>query len=422
MSMVPPSGRRGDDDFGPVMDRTGRIDGHTVTTSSRGVRGRNSTSDLPATPTPLAPGFHHCTGEPGSSTQPPAVPFRSQPPLQPHLSHTPVPYEPYGSTHSPSPLQTQYMIYTYMLPLYDLAYHIDLPPKSLYWSLLMLGTSPQDSSCSTHGYSHTEYGVSSYDPCVPRPADRVCEDDMGFEGDRGLAKSKKESDPYILRERRMREDEGDDAGDEEQPVFMAPASGSNGRPRHGKGKGLTGSFMSVMIKIAGSRSWFIEVPIALHGTHSFTLLPLVDRLYCHIVSELPAIYSISRVVHSSVIRVATLFLPDYGHCCRMNLGQMSRVDAKEHAGCWSLFEAWIYLYFPMFAPPVRPGTEACMPYILQFPMLRYKNENKLLDIRLRLNMMTADEVRWISYRTQEIRACWVSTWHGFIAYFDCVEP
>ncbi|KAI5656443.1 hypothetical protein M9H77_25236 [Catharanthus roseus] len=30
-------------------------------------------------------------------------------------------------------------------------------------------------------------------------------------------------------------------------------------------------------------------------------------------------------------------------------------------------------------------------------MLGYKNENKLLDIRLRLDVMTADEVRW--YRT-----------------------
>ncbi|KAI5653684.1 hypothetical protein M9H77_30871 [Catharanthus roseus] len=35
---------------------------------------------------------------------------------------------------------------------------------------------------------------------------------------------------------------------------MAPASGSDGRPRHGKGKGLTGSLMSVMSKFAGSRN------------------------------------------------------------------------------------------------------------------------------------------------------------------------
>ncbi|KAI5648653.1 hypothetical protein M9H77_34658 [Catharanthus roseus] len=61
---------------------------------------------------------------------------------------------------------------------------------------------------------------------------------------------------------------------------------------------------------------------------------------------------------------------------------------------WDLTDAqvWIYLYFSMFAPAVRPGTEACKPYILQYSMLGYKNENKLLDIRLRLDLMTADEV------------------------------
>ncbi|KAI5670620.1 hypothetical protein M9H77_10984 [Catharanthus roseus] len=81
-------------------------------------------------------------------------------------------------------------------------------------------------------------------------------------------------------------------------------------------------------------------------------------------------------------------------------------------------QAWVYMYFLMFAPTVRLGTEACKPYILQYPMLDSKNESKLLDIRLRLDLMTADEVRWTLYRTQENRASWVSTWHGFIAYFD----
>ncbi|KAI5648783.1 hypothetical protein M9H77_34788 [Catharanthus roseus] len=46
----------------------------------------------------------------------------------------------------------------------------------------MFGAVPQDSSCSTHGYSHAEYGVSSSVPYVPRPADRVCEGDIGFGG------------------------------------------------------------------------------------------------------------------------------------------------------------------------------------------------------------------------------------------------
>ncbi|KAI5676181.1 hypothetical protein M9H77_07131 [Catharanthus roseus] len=41
--------RRGDDDLGPMTDRTGRVEGHAVTASSRGVRGRPSTSKIQST-------------------------------------------------------------------------------------------------------------------------------------------------------------------------------------------------------------------------------------------------------------------------------------------------------------------------------------------------------------------------------------
>ncbi|KAI5674257.1 hypothetical protein M9H77_14621 [Catharanthus roseus] len=51
--MVRPSGRRGDADLGPVTDMTGRVEGHLVTASSRGVRGRHNSSDIPVTPTLL---------------------------------------------------------------------------------------------------------------------------------------------------------------------------------------------------------------------------------------------------------------------------------------------------------------------------------------------------------------------------------
>ncbi|KAI5676338.1 hypothetical protein M9H77_07288 [Catharanthus roseus] len=51
----------------------------------------------------------------------------------------------------------------------------------------------------------------------------------------------------------------DDLGPTVYVVPVAPASGSDGRPRHGKGKGLTGSFMSVMSKIAGSLNKRLEV-------------------------------------------------------------------------------------------------------------------------------------------------------------------
>ncbi|KAI5673535.1 hypothetical protein M9H77_13899 [Catharanthus roseus] len=138
--MVRPSGRREGDDLGPVMDRTGRVEGRTFTTSSRDARGRHGTSDHPANPTHFAHGFHHGTGEPRSSAQPPPIPFRSRPPLQPHQSHNPMPYEPYGSAQPSShPIDTLRQIGA---ELFD----------------QMFGAAPQDSSCSTHGYSHAEYG------------------------------------------------------------------------------------------------------------------------------------------------------------------------------------------------------------------------------------------------------------------------
>ncbi|KAI5649315.1 hypothetical protein M9H77_35320 [Catharanthus roseus] len=48
------------------------------------------------------------------------------------------------------------------------------------------------------------------------------------------------------------DDDSDDAEDEEEPVPVAPASSFGGRPRLGKDKGLTDSFMLVMSKISGS--------------------------------------------------------------------------------------------------------------------------------------------------------------------------
>ncbi|KAI5650550.1 hypothetical protein M9H77_36555 [Catharanthus roseus] len=55
-------------------------------------------------------------------------------------------------------------------------------------------------------------------------------------------------------------------------------------------------------------------------------------------------------------------------------------------------------------------------------MLGHKTENKLIDLRIRLDTMTVDEVRWTPYRSDEISDVWVSTYHGMIAYFDCVKP
>ncbi|KAI5649948.1 hypothetical protein M9H77_35953 [Catharanthus roseus] len=97
--MVRPSGRRADDDLGPVTNKTCRVQGRTVIVSFRSVRGRHSTSDLQSTLIPLPAGLHYDTGTPVSSTQPPPIPLKSRPPLSSHISHTPVPYEAYGSAH-----------------------------------------------------------------------------------------------------------------------------------------------------------------------------------------------------------------------------------------------------------------------------------------------------------------------------------
>ncbi|KAI5682156.1 hypothetical protein M9H77_03384 [Catharanthus roseus] len=86
--MVRPSGRKRDDGLGPVTNRTGRVEGRTITASSRGLRGQYSTYDLPSTPNPLPAGFHYDTCASGSSTQPSPIPFTSQSPLPSHLSHT----------------------------------------------------------------------------------------------------------------------------------------------------------------------------------------------------------------------------------------------------------------------------------------------------------------------------------------------
>ncbi|KAI5658294.1 hypothetical protein M9H77_27087 [Catharanthus roseus] len=249
----------------------------------------------------------------------------------------------------------------------------------------MFGATPQDSSCSTHGCSHAEYGISSSVPYVPRPADSEEVDERGDDdGDGG------DDD----------QDKGDDDADEEQTVYVAPvapASGSDKRPRHEKGKGLTGIFMSVMSKIVGSRNKRPEV-----------------------ARDVPAPTQKRKKVKASDWEQTGAAKGALTGGLGFNTSELhvvatSRQTSQSH-------QAWIYLYLPMFAPPFRHSSEGCKPYIQMFPTIGYKNENKLLDIRLRLDMMTADEVRWIPYRTQDIRDCWVSTWYGFIAYFDCVEP
>ncbi|KAI5656556.1 hypothetical protein M9H77_25349 [Catharanthus roseus] len=89
--MVRPGARRGDDDLGPLTDRTGRVEGRVVTASIRGVRGHHSTLYMLSTPAPFGPVFHPAT----------PIPFRTQPSTPSHRLYTPISYDPCRSSQPP---------------------------------------------------------------------------------------------------------------------------------------------------------------------------------------------------------------------------------------------------------------------------------------------------------------------------------
>ncbi|KAI5678353.1 hypothetical protein M9H77_09303 [Catharanthus roseus] len=299
--------------------------GRTVTASSRGTRGRHSTSDLPAIPTTLAPGFHHGIGAP------------ILPPLQPHLSHTPVPYEAYESEHlEPShPPDTVYDPYLHAptirprIPYRSAAQEPILEfnglPRQIGVEFFyqMVGAAPHDSSCSTHGYSHADFSVSSSKPYIGRPIDRVCEGDRAFEGDRGLGEEHERVQALHIEGKAYEggndggdggddgEDEGEDVGDEEQPVPMAHASGFDERPRHGKWKGLIGSFMSMMRKISGSRNKRLDVAREIGPADGGLVDPELIPLYCgHVVGSIWR--GQFRIYYVTVINLLNLFVLSRG--------------------------------------------------------------------------------------------------------------
>ncbi|KAI5670696.1 hypothetical protein M9H77_11060 [Catharanthus roseus] len=151
----------------------------------------------------------------------------------------------------------------------------------------------------------TDYGVSSSEPFIGRHSADMC-----FEGSRNKRPDKARD--VLAPTQRKKMNRGSFVDPELIPSYGGHLAGS---VWHETG------------------SWFIEVPIALQALTGWNLNG-----------------------SQSAARLAYL---------HRNLGQASRVDAKELAGCCSLLEAWIYMYFPMFVHAV-------------------------------------------------------SIWYGFIAYFDCV--
>ncbi|KAI5678119.1 hypothetical protein M9H77_09069 [Catharanthus roseus] len=136
--MVRPSGRKGDDDLGPVTDRTCRVQGHTVITSSRGVRGRHSTSDLSSTPPLFLLAYIMICVHPVYD------PNLAAPTVRPHI--------PYRSS-AQEPLT-----------------EFSGPARQLRANFFkqMVGAIKPDSSYSTHGYTVGDYSFSSSEPFMGR--------------------------------------------------------------------------------------------------------------------------------------------------------------------------------------------------------------------------------------------------------------
>ncbi|KAI5672298.1 hypothetical protein M9H77_12662 [Catharanthus roseus] len=195
--MARPEARRDDDDLVPVIDRTDRVEGRVVTASSRGVRGRHSTSDIPSTSVPFRPGIYYDSGIPESSTQPSPILFRTRLPTPSHRPYTLISYDPYGFSQPP---RTSYDSYAHAPSL-----PIRMPGQDR----------PLDSGTSGDGNK-----TRSEEPDIVGSL-RIhgSEDDEDQPEDDGG------------------NDNGDGHGDEDESVPVAYASSSDGRSATRKGKG-----------------------------------------------------------------------------------------------------------------------------------------------------------------------------------------
>ncbi|KAI5671969.1 hypothetical protein M9H77_12333 [Catharanthus roseus] len=325
--MVQSRAHRGDDDLGPVTDRIGRVHDCTVTASSRGVRGCHSISDIPCTPTPLGLGIYYDLGASRSSTQPLYIPVGLVL-LSHHTIHTlpyPMRYMDLLSHHL-SPhihhMTRMHMVllclHIYLARIYHCIDKYQQPLNEVSGLGLQLGAFfeqlvsgvPVDSSYNTADYTVIDYGFPSSDPCHGRDSS-----DIGLEGDR----SQFEEHDIVGSLHIGGED--DDSDEDEHvpiaPVFVAPTSSTDVRSGSGKGKGLTGSFVLVVMlipsysgHIAGS-IWGGQSDLGITysggGTNAQELVQVAENPDSGLSPEhrLHATSSIYLEVHSSPIRVVT---------------------------------------------------------------------------------------------------------------------
>ncbi|KAI5671276.1 hypothetical protein M9H77_11640 [Catharanthus roseus] len=228
-----------------MTDKTDWVECRAVTTSSRGVRERHSTSDIPSTSAPIGPAI--------------PISFRTRSPTTSHHPYTPVPYDPYGYSqppqtsydpyaHAPSLLirmpgldPTQYFSKT-QIPLNEVS-GPDLQLGAQFFEQFA-GSVPVNSSYSNAHYRATDCGNPSYDTGLGRDSGTSrCEEAVKVGS---LRMHSSENDEDEREDDGGHDNDGDGDGDDDEPVPVAQASSFGHRPAPARGilKSMSG-YMSV---------------------------------------------------------------------------------------------------------------------------------------------------------------------------------
>ncbi|KAI5654362.1 hypothetical protein M9H77_31549 [Catharanthus roseus] len=279
----------------------------------------------------------------------------------------------------------------------------------------LAGSVPIDSSYSDAEYGATARGISSSDVGLGRDSSTSRSEEAGRVGSLRIHSSEGNEDEREDDD----DDDSDDDGDDQEPVPVVEASSSSHRPVPGKGKGFTGSLIPeksrpptnlTQRKKSKNDGWEQTGPADGGPQDPVIILSYSDHvagcIWCG--QDRGILKSRSRYVSltgwtpsdSAVVQLAGETRLSHLRSCMF-----------QHPNS-SLLSAFVE----------RAGARLCKSYIQRFAMLGHKTENKLIDLHIRLDTMTADEVRWTPYKSDEISDLWVSTYHGMIAYFDCVEP
>ncbi|KAI5664429.1 hypothetical protein M9H77_23752 [Catharanthus roseus] len=314
-----------------------------------------------------------------------------------------------------------------------------------YFEQLVSGV-PVDLSYSNADYGATDYGNPSSDAGLSRYSG------TSGDGDRTLSEEPDMVGSLCIPDSEDNENQPEDDGgdddedgdghcDEDEPILVAYASSSGGRPAPGKRKGLTNNFMPVMSKIVVSRQKRGRKQRITVGSKEVRLMEVhwIQSLSLRTVSILPersilktwsrfvsltgwtpsdpAVTELARETGLSHLRscmcqhpnssLLSAFVERIWHKFQnplvvdflQSLGPsvtssiylavqsspvrvviMSLGSSGRSGGCWFCLDI---LVFPMFAPAVKPGTKLYKVVYPEVVMLGHKIEHKLIDISRR---------------------------------------